>query len=298
MAERKKIRFVTNPFSGTKKKDQLDALIRNNLDLTKFEYEICLTQYSGHARLLSKEAVDKNYYMVAAVGGDGTVNEVASSLVHQNTILSVIPFGSGNGFAMHIGLGRQAEYSLKAINTGIVQKIDTCLANDRFFLNIAGIGLDATVAFKTKANKKRGFLPYFIATLKESLSFKYLSLEIETENEKFSGQYAMAVVANASIYGYNFTIVPNADLQDGMLDVLLVVKKPVFRYFLMAFRMLNRTFHKSPLVKLYKVREVTIKIKDKEHMHVDGEGFESDKTVTFKVIPSSLNVLFPSIQVK
>jgi YegS/Rv2252/BmrU family lipid kinase len=293
VVQKKRIKVIANPFSGTGKKDNIRQLLDHHLNQDRYSYDLEFTQFAGHARILAEAAVSENFYMCVAAGGDGTVNEVASVLKGTEVILAVLPYGSGNGFAAHIGVKRDVIRGIEIINTGEVHCIDSCMANDRFFLNIAGIGLDATVAYKTKANKKRGFLPYFTTTLKESLDFKYMDLEIETGHEKFSGSYAMVVVANASIYGYDFTIAPTADLEDGMLDILMVKKSPVYKYFLMALRVLNKSFHKSPLVRFMRVKSITIKSLSKAYIHVDGEGFEADPITTFSVHPSSIRVMFP-----
>lgn len=291
--DRKQIRIIANPFSGTGNKDNLRELAEQYLDHNRYSYEICFTEYGGHARILAMEAVSKGCFMVVAAGGDGTVNEVASVLKGSDVVLAVLPYGSGNGFAAHIGVKRDIIRGFRTINTGKIHKVDSCTANDRFFLNIAGIGLDATVAYKTKENKKRGFFPYFITTLQESLDFRFIDFEIDLGDQKMSGSYAMIVVANASIYGYDFAIVPTADLEDGLMDVLLVKKVAVFRYFLLALRMLNKSFHKSPLVQFARVKKLTVQTRQKAYIHVDGEGFEAEPVTVFELHPASVNVIFP-----
>ncbi|MBC7886147.1 MAG: diacylglycerol kinase family lipid kinase [Saprospiraceae bacterium] len=288
-AIKKKIRFITNPFSGTKSKAKLNDMINEHLDTNIFDYEICYTEYPKHATLLSAEARDKGYFAVAAVGGDGTINEVATSLVGSTTALAVVPHGSGNGFSYHLGLRRDVAGAIRAINSSHLIYIDTGLANDRFFINVAGLGLDATVAFKTKLNKRRGFIPYFINTLKESIGFRFMHLKITTEDRISEQEYAMAVIANGSIYGYDFAIAPSAVLYDGMFDIILVKKAHLFRYFFLVSRMLNKSFHKSPLVDFFRSNKITIENKDTDgYFHVDGEGFVAASSITFEIRPASL----------
>ncbi len=293
MSVKKKIVFIINPFSGTSAKVSIPELIANRIDSNKFNHSISFTEYAGHAITLSKEAVDNGADVVVAVGGDGSVNEVAQSLIGTNTCLGVLPGGSGNGFAMHLGLGRNPEKAIEFLNTGKELLIDTCSVNDRFFANVAGIGFDARIAFMTKKNKKRGFLPYFSTSIKESNKFKPASLRIKLDGKQFEGDYAVAVVANASMYGYHFTIAPEASLQDGIMDIMLVKKSPLYKYFLTSFRFLNRSLHLSNITETYQGKELTITLDAKDYLHVDGEGYESELELKFKINPKSLKVIAP-----
>ena len=290
---KKKIRFIINPFSGTSQKSNTPQLISKLLDHTKFEYEIVYTQYAGHAINLAKEGVQSKIDFVAAVGGDGSVNEVAQALVHSTTALIVIPGGSGNGFAMHVGLGRNIEKAIQYINAGKIIEIDTCQVNDRFFINVSGLGFDARIAYKTKQNSKRGFLPYFMTSVKESQKFKPQHLEINVDGKAINGDYAAAVVANASMYGYHFTIAPQASMQDGIMDLMLVKKAPLLKYFLTTYRFLNRTLDKSKITETYRGKSISITMPDENYLHVDGEGYKTEKKLVFKIIPKSLKVLVP-----
>lgn len=251
------------------------------------------TEYSGHAITLARSAVSDGFDIVVAVGGDGSVNEVAQALVGTETILGILPGGSGNGFAMHLGLGRNASTALNYLNQGQILTIDTCTVNDRFFTNVAGIGFDARIAFLTKANKKRGFLPYFMTAVKESRNFKPTKLKITIDGQKVSGSYAAAVVANASMYGYNFTVSPTATLQDGKMDVMLIKEAPLYKYFFESYRFLNRSLHKSSITEEYQGREIKIVLDDTDYIHVDGEGYEAELALDFVIRPRSLKVLVP-----
>ena len=294
---KKRIRFIINPFSGTSGKQSTPALIKKYIDHNLFEYEISYTEYAGHAIELAKEAAGHNYDFVAAVGGDGSVNEVAQSLLHTNTAMIVLPGGSGNGFAMHLGLGRNIPKAIQIINTGQIIEIDTCSVNNRFFINVSGLGFDARIAYKTKKNRKRGFIPYFLTSIKEARKFKPQKLDIKVDNQIIKGNYAAAVVANASMYGYYFTIAPLASMQDGIMDIMLIKKAPLYKYFLTVFRFLNRSLHKSKITETYQGRSISIKMVEKDYLHVDGEGYKAEKELLFTIHPKSLKVLAPHNQV-
>lgn len=296
MTTKKKVVFIINPFSGTSAKESTPDLISRKIDKTKYDYTIQFTEYAGHAIMLSKQAVEKKVDIVVAVGGDGSVNEVAQSLIGSDACLGVLPGGSGNGFAMHLGLGRNQEKAIDFLNTGREIIVDTCSVNDRFFANVAGIGFDARIAFMTKKNKKRGFLPYFSTSIKESNKFKPASLEIKLDGKLIQGEYAAAVVANASMYGYHFTIAPEASLQDGIMDIMLIKKSPLYKYFLTSYRFLNRSLHLSKITETYQGKELSIKLSEKDFLHVDGEGYESDLELKFKIQPKSLKVMVPNVK--
>jgi diacylglycerol kinase (ATP) len=288
---KKKIIFVTNPFSGAKSKKNLAHTLQTHLDHHLFEHEIIYTQYPNHATEISKENAMLGVYAVVAVGGDGTINEVAKGLVNTQTALGIIPYGSGNGFSYHIGIRRDVVEAIKVLNKCHISLIDTGTANGRFFINVAGLGLDATVAYKTKLNTKRGFLPYFINTVKESFGFKFLHLNIKTPDKEWSSEYAMAVVANGSIYGYDFAVAPVAKLDDGLFDILLVKKTQIFKYFWLVPKMLNKTFHESPLVEYFRTEKIVISNHSKGFFHVDGEGFLAEDEILFLMQPKSLLLL-------
>ena len=296
MAEKKKILFIINPFSGTSAKVSTPELIAKRIDSNKYNHSIAFTEYAGHAVILAKNAAESGVDIVVAVGGDGSVNEVAQSLVGTNVCLGVLPGGSGNGFSMHLGLGRSQEKAIDFLNTGKEIWVDTCTVNDRFFANVAGIGFDARIAFMTKKNKKRGFLPYFSTSIKESNKFKPASLKIKLDGKVIEGEYAAAVVANASMYGYHFTIAPEASLQDGIMDIMLIKKAPLYKYFLASFRFLNRSLHLSNITETYQGKVLDISLIEKDYLHVDGEGYESELELSFKIIPKSLKVMVPNVR--
>ncbi|MGA0232918.1 MAG: diacylglycerol/lipid kinase family protein [Saprospiraceae bacterium] len=293
MSSKQKIYFIINPKSGYKKKEDVPALIKSNLDLSKFEYEYRFTESRGHAALLASEAVANAYDVVVACGGDGTVNEVASSLVDTDVLLGIIPFGSGNGFAMHIGMGRNTKRAILKLNECVPQVIDSCTVNNSFFLNLAGVGFDALIAYRAENDEKRGLQMYLSMVSKEMARFKAERFKVKLDGETLEGSYTTIAVANSAMYGYNFTIAPLAELTDGLFDVVFVKDAPLLRTIGASWRMLNKSLYKSPLVEVKKSREVLITAERPYYFHVDGESNVFEKELHFKVIPKSIKVLFP-----
>jgi YegS/Rv2252/BmrU family lipid kinase len=293
MAYRKKIRFIANPRSGANRKRDLPKLIQDNLDHDVYEYELCYTQYAGHAIELAREGVGKGDYMVVACGGDGSVNEISSQLIQTDTILGVLPCGSGNGFAMHIGVGRNVAKAVEFLNDGQAITIDSCHLNDKTFVNLAGVGFDGAIAKHLHTSRVRGFIGYARYSVEEAFRYKMVPMDIQLDGRTLRRTCMLVEVANAPIYGYGFTIVPHANFKDGQLEVLIANKAPKWRYLLECWRFLNRSFHKSKLVECYTAKEVVITPLEKTAMHVDGEGFDLDGEARFSIEPGTLKVMVP-----
>lgn len=159
LPEKKKIVFIVNPISGMHRRVRLDEAIKKHIDKKKFDPVILETQYAGHAVALSREAVRQKTDVVVAVGGDGTINEVASQIIGSDTVLGIIPQGSGNGLARHLGIPRMIAGAMRLINRLHVTEIDTATVNDVPFVSIAGVGFDALVAKLFAKGERRGFFP-------------------------------------------------------------------------------------------------------------------------------------------
>ena len=289
----KKITFIINPFSGTSDKSSFAQLIDKHLDHSLWTPTLQYTAREGHGIELAHQAMNDGADVIVAVGGDGSVNEVASALVGSKTTLGIIPQGSGNGFGMHLGISRNATKALAVINEGYSTLIDTCYARDRFFLNVAGLGFDGKVVSESKGQKKRGFQLYLLAALRGARDFTASEMQITLDGKTWSGVYMAAVVANASMYGFNFTIAPTASLQDGLFDLVLIKDAHRLKYLLESYRFFNRSAHKSPLIEIHRAASISIQTSRKEYIHVDGEPYNISGNIDFRMNPKSLNVMVP-----
>lgn len=290
---KQKIRFIINPFSGLSRKKNVPAYIEKYLDQNQFDYDIAFTESAGHAIDLAKEAVEQKYDIVVAVGGDGSVNEVAQPLIGTNVKLGILPGGSGNGFAMHLGLGRNIKKAIQILNSATEITIDTCQLNGRPFVNLGGTGFDALVAYKAKKSTLRGLWAYTKFAILEAWSYPIENYQIEIDNQVIKEDCLVIEVANAQMFGYNFVIAPQAKLDDGLLDVLLVKKVPKWRYLFSLWRFFNASFHQSSLVRSFAGKDIKISGKTPMPVHIDGEGFYLDSDLHFTILPLSLKVLVP-----
>ncbi|MFK7979448.1 MAG: diacylglycerol kinase family protein [Saprospiraceae bacterium] len=289
-----KIRFIINPFSGLSRKKNVPALIEKYINKEKFDYDIAFTEAAGHAIDLTKAAVKENYDIVVAVGGDGSVNEVASALVGTKTKLGILPGGSGNGFAMHLGLGRNIRKAIQMLNTAKTITIDTCQLNGRPFVNLGGTGFDALVAYKAKQSTLRGLYAYTKFAILEAWSYPIEKYTIKIDEKEVTQECLVIEVANAQMFGYNFVIAPQAKFDDGLLDVLLVKKAPKWRYLFSLWRFFNASFHQSSLVTSYTGKDIKIIGKKPMPVHIDGEGYYLAEDLHFTILPLSLEILVPN----
>ena len=219
---KKKIAFIMNPNSGTTSKAGIPGLIERRLDKEKFDYIIMNTQYAGHATELAGKAVEDNFDIVVAVGGDGTVNETGRALVHTNTAMGIIPSGSGNGMARHLMLPMEAGKAIDIINECEIHTLDYGLINDMPFFCTCGMGFDAFISKKFAEAGKRGLMTYMENVLKEGLKYQPETYEIEDENGKKMYKAFLVSVANASQYGNNAYIAPQSSMSDVFLDVIIM----------------------------------------------------------------------------
>ena len=227
--EKKKIIFIINPISGVGKQRLVETAIDKTLDKSIFDYDISYTSAPKHATELSKDAACKNYDIVVAVGGDGSINEVAKGIIGSNCTLGIIPIGSGNGLARHFNIPFDISQAIEVINKCNTIKIDTATINEQLFLSIAGVGFDALVANKFAKGKRRGFWSYFKITVREYPKYKPKKYSLTIDGKKMIRRALLVSFANSNQFGYNTSIAPMAIINDGFLDVCILKKVPIVK---------------------------------------------------------------------
>ena len=206
----KSVTFIVNPLSGTHKKGEIPDIISQALDKTKFDYKVLFTEYAGHAAELTRNAVKGHTDIVVAVGGDGTVNEVARSLVHTSTALGIIPCGSGNGLARHLCIPMDIRKAIAIINQCKIDLLDYGVINDLPFFCTCGMGFDAFISLKFAGAGKRGPITYVENVLKEGLKYQPETYIVQDETGTKQYKAFLIACANASQYGNNAFIAPQA----------------------------------------------------------------------------------------
>jgi diacylglycerol kinase (ATP) len=282
--------FIINPISGGKKKDGVPDLIEKHLDRPTLSPVIVFSDSVSHARQIAKDAVNK-FEIVVAVGGDGTVNEVASAIVGTNTHLGIIPFGSGNGLARFLQIPMDTEKAIKTLINGRVEAIDSAELNGHPFFNMAGMGFDAHISEVFSHNKKRGFISYIKSSFEEINKYKPQIYHFEIDGKVYEREAFMLSFANSSQYGNNAHISPGASVQDGLLDVCVIKQFPIWRLVEMGLRMITKTTDKVKFLEIIRGKHIVIKREGPGPIHLDGEPRLESAAITIDVIPASLKVI-------
>lgn len=290
VSTRKKICFIINPISGIGRQKTVEKLITGLLDTTKFEHSISYTQAPKHATQLAKQAADTGFDIVVAVGGDGSVNEVAKGLIGSSTALAILPAGSGNGLARHLGIPMNLKKALLVLQTGVVKTIDSIRFNEHSFVNIAGVGFDAHIGWEFSHFGKRGFSSYLKVILREIRALKTQPFELIADGTAIQRNAYLIGFANGSQWGNNAYIAPQADISDGIMDVVIIKRFSFLMSFLIAYRLFNRKIDSSSSVEILRAKKVFLK-QQTNIAHIDGEPIESGQAIDIRVNPLSLNVI-------
>ena len=288
---KKKAVFVINLISGTSDKAAIPGLIDQYLDKTKFEYEIAITQYAGHASEIATKAKDDGVDVVVAVGGDGTVNEVARAIVHSNTALGIIPCGSGNGLARHLLLPLNVRKAIDVINKSEVRQLDYGISNGYHFFCTCGMGFDAFVSMKFAEAGKRGPITYVENVLREGLKYKPETYTIEDDNGTLQYKAFLISCANASQYGNNAYIAPQASMSDGLMDVIIMEPFDVFEAPQISIEMFSKTLDKNSKIKTFRTRHLHIHRDKPGVIHYDGDPVMTGADIDIELKPKGINII-------
>ena len=286
-----KIAFIINPFSGTGKKEDIPSLIKRELDIEVFEPEIVFTEHRGHGTELAKEFVDKKFDIVVAVGGDGTVNEVGRSLIHSDTSLGIIPIGSGNGLARHLGIPMNLRKAVKQLNHSEPIRMDYGLVNNRPFFCTCGTGFDAYVSTEFAKGKKRGIMSYVEKIITGYFTYKSQNYHLLGEGIDLNTKAFVITFANASQWGNNAYIAPQASVQDGKLDISIMSSFPIIALPTLALQLFAKTIDKDLFMTTLRSKDITLIREESGPFHYDGEPYEEGLEIQIKTIKDGLKVL-------
>ncbi|OAV67995.1 Diacylglycerol kinase [Bacteroidales bacterium Barb6XT] len=292
--QQNKVCAIINPVSGVGSKRKIPKMIEEAFPKKAYDLDILFTEYAGHAGELAVCALDREADRILAVGGDGTINEVAKSMMHSEAVLGIIPQGSGNGLARELHIPMDVKRALEVIVKGKVSTIDSCTANDRVFFCTCGVGFDAAVSQKFAHEKHRGSLTYIKNTIEEYLSYKPQEYRLLTGDKVHEEKAFLVACSNASQYGNNAFIAPHADIQDGLMDITILSPFSPPDIFTLAVQLFTKRLDKNSKIKTLKASSVTILRQTPGVMHLDGEPVMAESEIQLSVIPRSLKVYTPA----
>jgi diacylglycerol kinase family enzyme len=229
------------------------------------------------------------------VGGDGSINEVAQSLVGTNTALGIIPYGSGNGFATHLKIPpRDAKGALEVLNTGKTVKLDLIKSNLRYIVSNAGFGIDSSVARRFHHHGIRGLASYAWAVVKELLFyFQPFHAKVEIDDVTIEREFFLFTAFNANQYGYDYAVFPFTSMKDGVMDVIVMTRFPVWKLPYIVACLVGK---RSDLIKeaeAYRAKKIKIHGHKKMVYQFDGDSIIHHDDVTLEAVPQCINVIVP-----
>lgn len=290
----KKMRLIINPISGTDDKHGLARSITERLQAADIDVETSWTECRGDATRLAREAVMAGVDGVLACGGDGTVNETARAMTGTGVPMGIIPAGSGNGLARHLAIPIDPLLSLDIISEGIVTACDYGTANGTPFFCTFGVGFDAAVSDRFANCGGRGKLNYIKSAIEEALTYRTEKYTVETDSGTIVPDALLIACCNASQYGNNAYIAPQASITDGLLDLMVVSGSNLLTRAAVGLEMLAGTLANSQLADVIRVTKATIERENEGPAHVDGEPVMMGRHIDIECHHSGLHLFTPA----
>lgn len=291
-----KLLFIINPTAGGGRTTNIIPLIEKKMKEKNITYKIILTTEPKEATRIAEENVNL-FNIIIAVGGDGTVNEVAKGMINKRSgILGIIPSGTGNDFAKAIGLGSDLEIALETLIKCKTKKIDIGKINGFSFLNIASVGFDTEVVIQTNRIKKkiRGEISYLLGILKTLLSYKKKKVNMLIDDVLYERNLVLLAVGNGNYYGGGFKVLPMAKIDDGFFHICIVKDISNFKIlFLFPSVIKGQHLKYKKYVEIYKAKRVVVNNSENLNLNIDGEIVCIDNDVVFEMDNHKLDVIIP-----
>jgi len=291
IAEMKNIAFIINPIAGTQDKKKLPKMIEKLLDRDQWLPNIVYTEYAGHGTELAMQYARMGFDAVVAVGGDGTINEVAAGLRDTQTALGILPLGSGNGLARHLNIPLRANRAIELLNHSEPISVDYGMANDRFFVSTCGTGFDALIADHFAKAGSRGLITYLQKIVQDLLTYKTKTYHITGDGLDITHKAFLVTFANSSQWGYEAKIAPKASIQDGKMDICMMSPIALLGAPELAIGLFTKTIDKSLFMDTFRAREIMLEREDQAPFHIDGTPTEMDKDIRIRIVPDGLRML-------
>lgn len=286
----RKLLFIVNPNAGKKISDAIIKIIRKEFPQNMY-YQIVIWKNKDHFEEISSLLKSEGYTDAIAVGGDGTVNQVASVIQGTSIRLGIVPIGSGNGLARSLGLSMDIEEVIKQIVEGKSAQIDCGKVNHQPFYCTSGIGFDAHIAWLFAKSKSRGLKTYVKVTIAQLLSYRAKLYTLEFNGRTINRKAFLITVANAGQYGNDFYIAPQAKLDDGLFHVVILKPFSVFSLFSIFIKIIRRKAQTSSFIETFTTDNLSILRDAGDSIHFDGEPQMAGKQLVYSMQSKALNVI-------
>ena len=302
----RKILYFINPISGTKDKEKLVKKIEEKTILQNIPFEILPTNAQGNYYFLKEKISNEGITDIIVCGGDGTVSQIAGTLIDEDIKVGIIPMGSGNGLALAAGIPKQIDKALHVVFTGKASYVDSFFINSSFSCMLCGIGFDAQVAHDFARQAKRGLGTYIRQTLINFFSVKPWAFELVNKGQSFKAEAYFISIANGNQFGNQFTIAPQASLNDGLLDIIVVKKMSKLRVIWAVIKQVRkgkvieydaRTFHKKDVL-YFQTEKLIIHNLQAAPLHIDGDPVSTAKKFVIEILPNAFKLIQPNKVVK
>ena len=283
--------FIVNPKAGVSNKKSLLKSLQDIGQQHK-DWHIFQTMYAGHASEIASDFAEKGFGKIIAVGGDGTVNEVARALLHTKVAMGIIPSGSGNGLARHLGIPQNLNKAISIIEKGRSIEMDAGVVNNsHYFFCTAGVGFDAQVGKLFAAAQRRGVLTYLKTILEEYFTYKPQFYRIDVDGRCLELKALLITMANASQWGNNAVIAPHANTTDGLLDITIMYPFNPIEAAAVGLALITNNIEVTGHTEFIKGSNIRIERMNPGVVHCDGEPVEMSSTLEIKVLHKALTIL-------
>jgi YegS/Rv2252/BmrU family lipid kinase len=298
----RKLLFLVNPISGTRTKEKLIAFITEKVTGAGLLFTVDYTNATGNYTLLKEKVIADRFTDIVIVGGDGSVNQVVQAFATLRVRFGILPVGSGNGLARAAGIPTKIKRALQVIIEGNTMQVDAFTINDTFSCMLSGLGFDAQVAHNFARKAKRGLFNYTKESLLHFFKAQPYGFEIKLPEFSFFTDAFLISIANSNQFGNNVTIAPQAKLNDGLLDVIVVQKMHKVKLPYAILKQLSGNNKMQQLVEdmehknivYFQTPSLEISNKQLAPLHIDGEAVASAQHLRVKVLPNYFTLFVPA----
>lgn len=290
---KRKYLTIINPNSGTSRKTSILELAYNILSENGSELYFVYTNEQGHVAQIIDDVATQGFDVVIGVGGDGTINEVADAVRPTDMTMGIIPMGSGNGLARSLDIPMDPEAALEVIRKGYIKRIDCCEANGVPFFVTFGVGFDAQVTASYDQKSFRGPLSYVLSTVDQFIKHKSSLYRLHLNGEVIEQKAFLVTCANADQYGNNAIIAPEAELDDGLFDVVVIRNMSLLKAPQVAINLFTKNINESASIDIYRTDHLIIEREEADYAQVDGELLELGRRIEITIQKQQLPILVP-----